>query len=176
MKRLRSLLPLALFGALALMLGLGLGRDPRVVPSPLLGRPAPDFALPLLDDTTTSLRRDALLGRVWMLNVWASWCTACREEHTLLLQFAQRRLVPVYGLNHKDEAAAGRRWLTRWGNPYTASWFDADGRVGIDWGVYGVPETFVVDKAGVVRFKHVGPLTPEVLRERIEPLLRQLDA
>ena len=84
--------------------------------------------------------------------------------------------MPVYGLNHKDEAAAGRRWLARWGNPYTASWFDADGRVGIDWGVYGVPETFVVDKAGVVRFKHVGPLTPEVLRERIEPLLRQLDA
>ena len=109
-----------------------------------------------------------------MLNVWASWCTACREEHATLVAFARTKRLPLYGLNYKDQRAPGMQWLASFGNPYDASLFDPDGRAGIDWGVYGVPETFIVDRAGVVRFKHVGALTPEVIRDRIEPLLRQL--
>ena len=115
-----------------------------------------------------------MLGKVWMLNVWASWCVACREEHPLLMQFAARQLLPVYGLNYKDGRVEGQQWLARFGNPYAASLFDQDGRVGIDWGVYGVPETFIIDQQGTIRFKHIGPLTPEVLRSRVEPLIRQL--
>jgi len=173
-KYLRFLIPLAIFIALVAFLAAGLKLDPREVPSPLIGKPAPDFALTRLDQPALTIRRADLLGQVWMLNVWASWCTACREEHPVLLDFARRRLVPVYGLNYKDQRAAGLRWLANSGDPYESSLFDPDGRVGIDWGVYGVPETFVIDRAGVVRYKHIGPLTPEVLRDRIEPLLRQL--
>ena len=173
-KYLRFLIPLAIFIALVAFLAAGLKLDPREVPSPLIGKPAPDFALTRLDQPALTIRRADLLGQVWMLNVWASWCTACREEHPVLLDFARRRLVPVYGLNYKDQRAAGLRWLANSCDPYESSLFDPDGRVGIDWGVYGVPETFVIDRAGVVRYKHIGPLTPEVLRDRIEPLLRQL--
>ena len=111
-----------------------------------------------------------------MLNVWASWCVACREEHPVLVEFARRGLVPIYGLNYKDERSNAIEWLSRLGNPYEASLADTDGRVGIDFGVYGVPETFIIDKQGVVRFKQIGPVTPEVLRERIEPLIRELNA
>jgi len=173
-KYLRFLLPLAIFLALVGFLAAGLKLDPKEVPSPLIGKPAPDFALTRLDQPTLTIRRADLLGKVWMLNVWASWCTACREEQPVLLDFAKRRLVPVYGLDYKDQRGAGLRWLDNFGDPFEASLFDPDGRVGIDWGVYGVPETFVIDRAGVVRYKHIGPLTPEVLRDHIEPLLRQL--
>jgi cytochrome c biogenesis protein CcmG, thiol:disulfide interchange protein DsbE len=141
----------------------------------LIDKPAPAFSLPRLDAPEQTIRRDDLLGKVWMLNVWASWCIACREEHPLLVEFSRKKLVPVYGLNYKDERPAGLRWLANFGNPYDASLFDHDGRVGIDWGVYGVPETFVIDRQGVVRYKHIGPLTPEVIRTRIEPLVRQLN-
>lgn len=171
---LRFLIPLALFVALVAFLAAGLRLDPKEVPSPLIDKPAPGFALTRLDQPAQTLRREDLLGQVWMLNVWASWCVACREEHPVLLDFARRKLLPVYGLNYKDQRPAGLRWLANFGDPYTASLFDPDGRVGIDWGVYGVPETFVIDRAGVVRYKHIGPLTPEVLRDRIEPLVRQL--
>ena len=174
MKSLRFLIPLALFIVLALFLAVGLKLDPREVPLPLIDKPAPAFKLARLDDAATTISRDDLLGKVWMLNVWASWCVACREEHPLLVAFARRKLVPVYGLNYKDVRADGLAWLDRLGNPYDASLFDADGRVGIDYGVYGVPETFVIDRKGVIRYKHIGPLTPEVLRERIEPLLKSL--
>jgi cytochrome c biogenesis protein CcmG/thiol:disulfide interchange protein DsbE len=116
-----------------------------------------------------------MLGRVWMLNVWASWCAACREEHPALTAFSHSTTVPIIGLNYKDRRVDGLAWLERWGNPYQASAFDPTGRVGIDFGVYGVPETFVIDKRGLVRFKHAGPLTPELLRTRIEPLLSQLN-
>jgi cytochrome c biogenesis protein CcmG/thiol:disulfide interchange protein DsbE len=176
MKSLKFLIPLALFGVLAWFLAVGLGRDPKEVPSPLIGKPAPAFALTRLDDPQTTIRRDDLLGKVWMLNVWASWCVACREEHPVLVEFSRRKLVPVYGLNYKDARADGLRWLANFGNPYDASIVDADGKVGIDYGVYGVPETFIVDKQGVIRYKQIGPVTPEVLRDRIEPLLRQLNA
>ncbi len=173
-RTLRFLIPLAIFLALVGLLAVGLKLDPKEVPSPLIGKPAPGFALTRLDQPAQTIRREDLLGQVWMLNVWASWCAACREEHPLLVDFARRRLLPVYGLNYKDQRSAGLRWLANFGDPYTASLYDPEGRVGIDWGVYGVPETFIIDRAGVVRFKHIGPLTPAVIRDRIEPLVRQL--
>lgn len=176
MKSLRFLIPLALFGVLAWFLLAGLKLDPKEVPSPLIGKPAPAFTLTRLDDASATVSRDALLGQVWMLNVWASWCVACHEEHPLLVDFAKRGLVPVYGLNYKDVRADGMAWLAKLGNPYTASAFDNEGKVGIDFGVYGVPETFIIDRQGVIRFKHIGPLTPEVIRDRIEPLLVKLRA
>ena len=176
MKTLRFLIPLALFGVLAVFLALGLNLDPREVPSPLIGKPAPKFALTRLDNANQTVRREDLLGKVWILNVWASWCVACRDEHPHLVAFSRAKRVSLYGLNYKDTRADGQQWLARFGNPYDASLFDQDGRVGIDWGVYGVPETFVVDREGVIRFKHIGALTPEIIRSRIEPLLRQLNA
>ena len=176
MKTLRFLIPLALFAGVLLFLGVGLGLNPREVPSPLIGKPAPAFALPRLDDEGKTLSREDMLGKVWMLNVWASWCAPCREEHPLVIDIARRQLVPVYGLNYKDTRNAAKGWLAGLGNPYQATLFDADGRVGIDFGVYGVPETFIIDRKGIVRLKHVGPLTPQVVRERIEPLLKELHA
>jgi cytochrome c biogenesis protein CcmG, thiol:disulfide interchange protein DsbE len=176
MKRWQFIAPLALFAVLLGFLAVGLNLNPREVPSPLIGKPAPAFSLPRLDDPGTKIGREDLLGKVWILNVWASWCVACREEHPLLVAFSRRKLVPIYGLNYKDGRAEAQRWLANFGDPYTASISDADGRVGIDFGVYGVPETFVIDKQGTVRFKQIGPITPEALRDKIEPLLKQLQA
>jgi cytochrome c biogenesis protein CcmG/thiol:disulfide interchange protein DsbE len=176
MKRWQFIIPGVLFAVLVLFLVRGLNLDPREVPSPLIGKPAPAFTLPRLDDPTQKIGREDLLGKVWVLNVWASWCVACREEHPLLVEYSRRKSVPVYGLNYKDGRAEAQRWLANFGNPYDASISDTDGRVGIDFGVYGVPETFIVDKRGVVRFKQIGPITPEALRDKIEPLLKQLNA
>jgi cytochrome c biogenesis protein CcmG, thiol:disulfide interchange protein DsbE len=176
MKRWQFIIPGVLFAVLVLFLVRGLNLDPREVPSPLIGKPAPAFTLPRLDDPTQKIGREDLLGKVWVLNVWASWCVACREEHPLLVEYSRRKSVPVYGLNYKDTRAEAQRWLANFGNPYDASISDTDGRVGIDFGVYGVPETFIVDKRGVVRFKQIGPITPEALRDKIEPLLKQLNA
>jgi cytochrome c biogenesis protein CcmG/thiol:disulfide interchange protein DsbE len=175
MKYLKFLLPLGVFLGLVAFLAAGLKLNPREVPSPLIDKPAPAFSLTQLENPAQIIRRDDLLGKVWMLNVWASWCVACRQEHPLLVKFAQSKLLPIYGLNYKDSRPDGLQWLARFGNPYDASLFDQDGRVGIDWGVYGVPETFIIDRQGVVRFKHIGPLTPDVIRSRIEPLVRQLN-
>ena len=175
MKSWRFVLPLALFLVLAIFLARGLKLDPREVPSPLIGKPAPGFALARVDDAAQTIKREDILGKVWMLNVWASWCVACREEHPLLVEFSRKKLLPVYGLNYKDQRPDGLAWLGQFGNPYDASLFDADGRVGIDFGVYGVPETFIIDRAGVVRMKHIGPLTPEVIQTQIEPMVRKLN-
>jgi cytochrome c biogenesis protein CcmG, thiol:disulfide interchange protein DsbE len=175
MKYVRFLIPLAIFLVLVVFLGAGLSLDPKEVPSPLIGKPAPAFALTLLDNPEKTIRREDMLGKVWMLNVWASWCVACREEHPLLVAFSRKKLLPVYGLNYKDERMAGMKWLSNFGNPYDASLFDHDGRIGIDYGVYGVPETFIIDREGVVRFKQIGPVTEEVLRTKIEPLVRKLN-
>jgi len=175
MKQLRFLIPLVIFMGLVWFLAAGLHLDPREVPSPLINKPAPGFALAQLDNPSVTIKREDMLGKVWMLNVWASWCVACREEHPLLVELAARKLVPIYGLDYKDTRQAGQQTLSRFGNPYVASLFDADGRVGIDWGVYGVPETFIIDREGVIRMKHTGPLTPEVIRTRIEPMVRQLN-
>lgn len=170
----KQLIPLALFLILAGFLFVGLSRDPREVPSPLIGKPAPAFTASALGDASRRIRREDLLGKVWVMNVWASWCSACREEHPLLVRWARQSGVTLIGLNYKDERAAGLAWLASGGNPYQDSLHDSDGRIGLDFGVYGVPETFVIDSGGTIRMKHVGPLTPEVLREQIEPLLRKL--
>ena len=174
-RSLRYILPLLAFLVLAGFLARGLNLDPREVPSPLIGKPAPGFALTRLDDAAQTIKREDMLGKVWMLNVWASWCVACREEHPMLVEFSKRKLVPLYGLNYKDTRAQGSAWLERFGNPFDASLFDATGQVGIDFGVYGVPETFVIDKRGLIRLKLVGPLTTEAIETRIRPLLKALD-
>jgi cytochrome c biogenesis protein CcmG/thiol:disulfide interchange protein DsbE len=174
MKFLRYLVPMGLFLGLLGFLFVGLGLNPSEVPSPLIGKPAPAFQLTRLDDPAKTVGREDLLGKVWMLNVWASWCAPCREEHPLVIDIAKRKLVPVYGLNYKDQTRAALGWLANLGDPYTATLVDADGRVGIDFGVYGVPETFIIDGQGIIRFKHTGPLTPDVVRTRIEPLLKEL--
>jgi cytochrome c biogenesis protein CcmG/thiol:disulfide interchange protein DsbE len=171
----RYLLPLAAFLLLAVFLGVGLGLNPREVPSPLIGKPAPQFAAPTLAQADRVVKRDDLLGQPWVLNVWASWCAPCREEHPLWVEYARSgATVPIIGLNYKDQRPAASQWLKQLGDPYRMTIFDADGRIGIDYGVYGVPETFVIDKAGIVRFKHVGPINEVVLRERIAPLLKEL--
>lgn len=172
----RFLIPLALFLVLAGFLFVGLGLDPREVPSPLVGKPAPAFQAVALARPEVRIKRDDLLGKVWLLNVWASWCGACRDEHPVLVEYARRGGLPVYGLNYKDKREDGLAWLKQFGNPYADSMFDPEGRIGIDYGVYGVPETFVIDKAGIIRYKHIGPITPEVLRNKLEPLLSKLNA
>ena len=172
----KLLWPLAVFLLLVGFFAVGLKLNPREVPSPLIGKPAPTFVAKALADPSRQLRKEDLLGKVWMLNVWASWCGACREEHPLLVAYARAGGVPIYGLNYKDKREDGLAWLQQLGDPYADSLFDPDGRIGLDYGVYGVPETFVIDRAGVVRYKHIGPLTPEAMREKIEPLLRQLNA
>ena len=175
MKSLRFILPLAVFVVLVGFLALGLNLDPKLVPSPLINKPAPSFALPRLDDAAKTMRRDDLLGKAWVLNVWASWCGPCRDEHPQVLALARGNYAPIVGLNYKDQRDDARGWLQQLGDPYTVSLSDSDGRTGIDWGVYGVPETFVIDKQGVIRFKHVGPLTAAVVQTRIVPLLKELN-
>jgi cytochrome c biogenesis protein CcmG/thiol:disulfide interchange protein DsbE len=170
----KLLIPLGVFLVLCAFLLVGLWRDPREVPSPLIGKPAPPFVLSQLHEPAKTLGPADLKGQVWLLNVWASWCVSCREEHPLLVELGKAKLVPIVGLNYKDESAAGRRWLAQYGDPYNASVVDRDGRVGIDWGVYGVPETFVVDKAGTIRYKQIGPITAEALEKKILPLIREL--
>jgi len=172
----RALLPLAFFIGLLVFLGAGLRGNPRELPSALIDKPAPDFRLATLAAPERRLGSQDLRGQVWMLNVWASWCTACRIEHPLLVAFAKTNTLPVYGLNYKDAPADALRWLASFGDPYQHSFTDRDGRVGMDFGVYGAPETFIIDQAGVIRFKHVGPLTPEVLQDQVLPLVRRLRA
>ena len=175
MKALKFLIPLAVFGALVVFCAIGLHLDPHEVPSPLIDKPAPAFELTQLDKPEATIRRADMLGKVWLLNVWASWCEACRDEHPYLVEFAKLKAVPIYGLDYKDQREPAQAWLAERGNPYDASLFDANGRVGIDFGVYGVPETFVIDKQGVVRYKKIGALTPEVLQGEVLPLLRKLN-
>jgi cytochrome c biogenesis protein CcmG, thiol:disulfide interchange protein DsbE len=166
--------PLAAFAILAGFLGAGLALDPRAVPSPLIGKAAPAFSLPELREPGVLIAPEHLKGRVWLLNVWASWCGSCRVEHPHLLALARSGEIPIYGLDYKDSRDAGLEWLARHGDPYVASAFDAEGRAGIDWGVYGVPETFLVDAEGVIRYKHIGPLTPEAIEKKVLPLARAL--
>lgn len=171
----RYLAPLLVFLALAGLLYKGLSLDPRRVPSPLIDKPAPAFSLPRLKHPDTPLSNADFRGQVALFNVWATWCVACRSEHPLLMQLA-RRGVPIYGLNYKDQRADAERWLQRLGDPYIANAFDADGRVGIDWGVYGTPETFVVDRQGIIRHKHIGPLSRDAIEHELLPLIERLRA
>ncbi|HSV71855.1 MAG TPA: DsbE family thiol:disulfide interchange protein [Methylibium sp.] len=171
----RALLPLGIFLVLAGFLAVGLNRDPRQVPSPLVDKPAPLFSLPQLAQTDAKLSPADLRGKVWLFNVWASWCVACRIEHPLLVELSKTGRVPLIGLNYKDQRADALAWLKQFGDPYQLSVSDTEGLVGIDYGVYGVPETFVIDKYGVIRHKHIGPVTPEALRDEILPLVAKLE-
>lgn len=183
------------FAALVLLLAVGLNLDPRDVPSPLVGKPAPAFNLTVLSTPDKTLGPKDMQGKVWLLNVWSSWCISCRQEHPVLVEFSKTSTVPLIGLNYKEVRGDGDfdmnkmkgdeektlalqragQWLAQHGNPYNLSVMDIDGRVGIDYGVYGVPETYVIDKAGIIRMKHTGPISPEVLSNKIMPLLAELN-
>jgi len=191
----RFLWPLIAFVVLVVMLGVGLTLDPRDVPSPLVGKPAPAFSLTQINAPQQNFSPKDMLGKVWLLNVWSSWCVSCRQEHPVLVNLAKTGTVPLIGLNYKElrgdgevdmshvdaatekklslERAAG--WLKMHGDPYTLSVLDLDGRVGIDYGVYGVPETYVIDKAGIIRMKHTGPISPDIFSGKILPLVAELN-
>ncbi len=170
----KLLIPLGLFAILLAFLLVGLGKNPREVPSPLIGKPAPQFKLAQLHQPERTLDTQDLRGQVWLLNVWASWCVSCRVEHPVLVELAKAKLVPIVGLNYKDKPAEGIAWLAERGDPYDVSVVDREGRTGIDWGVYGVPETFVIDKTGVIRYKHIGPVDTAAIEKKILPLVREL--
>jgi len=166
---------IGLFLALVVLLAMGLRLDPREVPSPLIGKPAPHFELPVLQEPDKTFSEKDLQGRVWILNVWASWCVACRDEHPVLVEFSKSAAAPLYGLNYKDQRDDALGWLKRFGDPYRLSAFDLDGRIGMDYGVYGVPETYVIDKRGVIRYKRIGPVTGELINEKLIPLVNELN-
>jgi len=186
---------LGAFAALVVLLAIGLNLDPRDVPSPLVGKPAPAFNLNVLATPDKTLGPKDMQGKVWLLNVWSSWCVSCRQEHPVLVEFSKKVNVPLIGLSYKEVRGDGdfdmskmpaneekslafqraNQWLTQHGNPYTLTVMDLDGRVGIDYGVYGVPETYIIDKAGIIRMKHTGPISPEVLTKKIMPLLAELN-
>lgn len=165
--------PILVLAALVAVLVVGLNRDPSLVPSPLIGKPAPEFSLPRLDDSSKLLSRADLLGDVSLVNVWATWCAGCRQEHPYLVTLARTGGVRIFGLNWKDDDTLARQWLDQLGNPYAATGVDQDGRVAIDWGVYGAPETFLLDAAGNVLYKHIAPLTPEVWETEFAPRIRK---
>lgn len=171
----RALLPLIAFIVLVVFLGIGLTKDPRQLPSPFIGKTAPDFNLPLLHKPEQKFSPASMLGKVWVLNVWASWCVSCRAEHRVLNVMVENNKINLIGLNYKDEVADARRWLSRYGDPYQTSVSDIEGLAGIEWGVYGVPETFVIDKKGIVRLKHTGPVNHHSLNEKIIPLIHTLE-
>jgi cytochrome c biogenesis protein CcmG, thiol:disulfide interchange protein DsbE len=173
--KLRFLIPFSLFTIMVVFLAIGLSLDPREVPSPLIGKPAPAFELPTLQNPAATFEPQDMRGKVWLLSVWASWCTACRAEHPLLNKMAKDNLLPIVGLNYKDEARDGIEWLGKLGNPYILSVSDLHGRAGLDWGVYGVPESFLIDKKGIIRYKQIGPITPEALQKTIVPLVKKLN-
>ena len=172
----RYLIPFVLFAGIAVFLGVGLTLDADEVPSPLIGKPVPAFDLSTVADADRRVGPDDFEGRVWLLNVWATWCAACRQEHPVLMRAARREGLTIVGLDYKDERPAATRWLRRHGDPYAVSAFDPEGRVGIDLGVYGVPETYVIDADGVIRYKHIGPVSDETLADEILPLVRDLRA
>ena len=192
----KFLIPLVFFLVLVVFLGVGLNRNPQEIPSPLVGKPAPEFALATLDSSAPKFGPQDMRGQIWMLNVWATWCVACRQEHPLLVAFSKANKLPIVGLSYKEiqtqDEPAGRKllpeeklqkarersaqWLQRHGNPYAVSVFELDGRVGIDYGVYGVPETYLIDQNGVIRYKRVGVVTQELLQTQILPLMQKLNA
>jgi cytochrome c biogenesis protein CcmG/thiol:disulfide interchange protein DsbE len=168
------LVPLAVFAALAVLLAVGLTLDPREIPSPLIGKPVPQFELPPVRGRTLGLGTGDLKSEVSIVNVFASWCVACKEEHPVFMQMQRERLVPIHGLNYKDQPEDAQKWLDDMGDPYTRTGADIDGRVAIGWGVYGVPETFVIDRDGRIAYKHIGAVTPMLLDETLRPLIARL--
>ena len=176
MKWVKSLLPLGLFLVLALLLLWGLGNDPKEIPSPFIGKPAPAFSLPQLKSEGQNLTVEDMKGQVWILNAWASWCFACRAEHKVVTRLARTNGAVIVGLNYKDEKADALAWLARYGDPYVTSIVDYEGNIGIDYGVYGVPESFVIDKNGIIRHKVIGPITDEIADDILLPMLVKLEA
>lgn len=170
----RFVIPLALFAVLVIFLAIGLRRDPHEIPSPLINKPAPSFQLAQLKDPAKTFSAEEMKGKVWLLNVWASWCFSCRDEHPFLLEYARSGAIPIYGLNSKDKREDALAWLSELGDPYVLSVSDLDGRVGIDYGVYGAPETYLIDRNGVIRFKQVGPVSPDIWEQKILPLAKEL--
>jgi len=173
---LKYIIPLFLFIILAVFLGLGLNLKPNDIPSPFINKPAPEFSAPKLNAPEEKLTPADLKGQVWLFNVWASWCVSCRAEHPILNQFAKQYAVVIVGLNYKDEPVDAKNWLNTLGNPYYVSIMDQDGRIGIDYGVYGVPETFVIDKKGLIRYKHTGPVSADDVQNIFLPLIAKLEA
>lgn len=172
--RLTFLLPIVLFFGLAVALGWGLTRDPKILPSMLINKPVPEFELPPVKGRTLGLASENLKGEVSLVNVFASWCIPCRAEHPMLLRLSDQKIVAIHGLNYKDQRADASAWLDKLGDPYTRTGADIDGRVGIEWGVYGVPETFIINRDGKIVYKHIGAITPEILQEIILPLVKRL--
>jgi len=170
----RYILPFVIFVVIAGFLLVGLNLNPREVPSPLIGKPAPPFSVPQLLEPEKQFSPMDMKGKVWLLNVWSSWCATCKEEHPLLVALARQNIVPIYGLDYKDKRADGMAWLSQAGNPYVLSAVDLDGRVGIDYGVYGVPETYLIDKQGIIRYKQIGAITVQSLKEKILPMIKEL--
>lgn len=170
----RYLIPLGIFVVMVGFLGKGLFLNPRELPSVLIDKPAANFTVPQLQQPEKTFSPADMKGKVWLFNVWASWCVSCRQEHPLLVQLARTGEVPIYGLDYKDDPVAAEAWLRDWGNPYTLSAVDVDGRVGMDYGVYGVPETYLIDQQGIIRYKQIGPLTPQAIQEKILPMVREL--
>ncbi|HEX5339830.1 MAG TPA: DsbE family thiol:disulfide interchange protein [Gammaproteobacteria bacterium] len=168
-------LPVLVLVALLALFARGLFLNPRVVPSPLIGKSAPAFSLPRLDAAAPPFTQDEFKGKVVLLNVWATWCVACKDEHETLVQLAKENILPIYGLDYKDERQSALDWLAKEGNPYTAVAFDVNGDVAINWGVYGAPETFLLDKHGIIRHKYIGPLTPEIIKDDLLPRLHKLE-
>ena len=171
----RFVIPLVLFAVLVVFLAIGLGRDPHTVPSALINKPAPDFALPELREPSKIVTPKQMRGKVWLLNVWGSWCAACREEHPVLLEIARSGAVPIYGLSWKDKREDALATLAELGDPYVLNASDFDGRVAIDYGITGAPETYLIDKNGIIRYKEVGQLTPEIMEKKILPMVRELN-
>lgn len=190
----KFLIPLLAFALMVAFLAMGLKHDPHEIPSPLINKPAPDFSLQTLEGAG-SFSPQNMLGKVWMLNVWATWCVSCREEHPVMVAFSKQIGVPIVGLSYKEiqpqddpkkkltssdmltlARARGAQWLDRHGNPYALSVMDLDGRVGIDYGVYGVPETYIIDKQGIIRYKQIGPVTPQILSDTMIPIIRKLES
>ena len=174
LRRPAFLAPLAVFTVIALLLAAGLTLNPREIPSPLIGKPVPHFELPPVRGRTVGLATADLKGEVSIVNVFASWCVSCKEEHPVFMQMQREALVPIHGLNYKDRPEDAKKWLDDMGDPYTRTGADIDGRVAIDWGVYGVPETFVIDREGRIAYKHIGPVTPKILDDTLRPLIARL--
>jgi|SRR5215510_11577242 len=172
---LRYLIPLGLFLVLVVFLAIGLTQNPQEVPSALINKAAPEFRLPQLKDPNKSFSATDMRGKVWLLNVWASWCIACREEHPYMFEYAKSGAAPILGLNYKDQRENALGWLEEFGDPYVLSAVDLEGRVGLDYGVYGAPETYVIDKSGTIRMKYIGPVTPDVWSKKVLPLVQELN-
>ena len=170
----RFLIPLAVFVLLVGFLAAGLQLNPREVPSPLVGKAASAFELPVFSQPDKRFVPADMRGKVWLLNVWASWCVSCRDEHPVLVELSKKGVLPILGLNYKDKGDEAQRWLKQFGDPYQLSVVDADGRIGIDYGVYGVPETYLIDTQGVIRYKQIGPLTQAILEQKVLPLAMAL--